>query len=60
VEGYSLSYCACVGATDYSKGIQAAELQTLCVNQFDMVLHEFLPPSVGYRRQSLAFALQYK
>jgi hypothetical protein len=32
--GYSLSYCACVGATDYSKGIQTAELQTLCVNQF--------------------------
>jgi len=56
--GYSLSYCACVGATDYSKGIQTAELQTLCVNQFDMGRHEFLPPSVGYRRQSLEFELQ--
>ena len=58
--GYSLSYIACVGATDYSTGIQTAELQTLCVNQFDMGRHKFLLPSVGYRRQSLEFALRYK
>ena len=58
--GYSLSYCACVGATDYSTGIQTAELQTLCVNQFDMGRRKFLLSNVGYRRQSLEFALPYK